>query len=201
MSLIVPRERFRGVWPAGENQVVAAMHIIKKYANRKLYHTNQKQYITLDGIARLVQEGESVQVLDNESGEEITPSILAQVALQARGRSMRPLPTHLLTGLIQAGGDTLSNLRRTLFASLGGPMVDSEIGRRLDKLAAEGSLGADEAKRLRKLMLRNEFSDSAGEALAAHAATVPSRNDIVRLQSQVDALAEVVDQLLRQREQ
>ena len=50
------------------------MQLIKKYANRKLYHTNQKQYITLEGIARLVQDGEPVQVLDNESGEEITPT-------------------------------------------------------------------------------------------------------------------------------
>ena len=48
------------------------MQTIKKYANRKLYHTNRKQYITLDGIAALIQAGEQVQVLDNETGEDIT---------------------------------------------------------------------------------------------------------------------------------
>ncbi|HMQ33518.1 MAG TPA: polyhydroxyalkanoate synthesis regulator DNA-binding domain-containing protein, partial [Chloroflexaceae bacterium] len=93
------------------------MHLIKKYANRKLYHTNQKQYITLEGIARLVQEGEPVQVLDNETGDDITSTILAQVVLTARGRSGPQLPTQLLTGLIQIGGDTLTNLRRTLASS------------------------------------------------------------------------------------
>ncbi|RMD76579.1 MAG: pesticidal protein Cry15Aa, partial [Chloroflexi bacterium] len=51
------------------------MHIIKKYANRKLYHTNEKRYITLDGIAQLVQKGETVQVLDNETGDDITANI------------------------------------------------------------------------------------------------------------------------------
>jgi polyhydroxyalkanoate synthesis repressor PhaR len=176
------------------------MQIIKKYANRKLYHTNQKQYITLDGIARLVQEGEAVQVLDNETGEDITPSILAQVVLQSRGRSASPLPTHLLTGLIQVGGDTLTNLRRTLFASLGGgDLIDAEIERRIDQLVAEGAIGGDEAQRWRKHLLRSEFNATADSELAAHAAEVPSRNDVVNLHSQVDALAEIVDQLLRQR--
>jgi polyhydroxyalkanoate synthesis repressor PhaR len=176
------------------------MHIIKKYANRKLYHTNQKQYITLDGIARLVQKGEPVQVLDNETGEDITPGILAQVVLQSRGRSAQPLPTHLLTGLIHLGGDTLTNLRRALFASLGGDLVDAEIGRRIDQLLAEGAISGDEARQWRKQLLRSEFNTAAESELAAHAAEVPSRNDVVNLHAQVDALAAIVDQLLRQRE-
>jgi polyhydroxyalkanoate synthesis repressor PhaR len=175
------------------------MHIIKKYANRKLYHTNQKQYITLDGIARLVQQGEPVQVLDNETGEDITPGILAQVVLQSRGRSAQPLPTHLLTGLLHLGGDTLGNLRRALFASLGDDLIDAEIGRRIDLLAAEGAISGDEARQWRKHLLRGEFNAAESE-LAVHAAEVPSRNDVVNLHAQVDALAAIVDQLLRQRE-
>jgi polyhydroxyalkanoate synthesis repressor PhaR len=176
------------------------MHIIKKYANRKLYHTNQKQYITLDGIAGLVQQGEAVQVLDNETGEDITPTILAQVVLQSRSRSVQPLPTHLLTGLIQIGGDTLTNLRRTLFASLGGDLIDVEIARRIDQLEAEGTISREEALHWRKHLLRSEFNAATESELAAHAVEVPSRNDVVNLHSQVDALAEIVDQLLRQRE-
>lgn len=58
------------------------MQTIKKYANRKLYHIDRKQYITLEGIAALVQAGEQVRVIDNETGEDITAQILAQVALQ-----------------------------------------------------------------------------------------------------------------------
>lgn len=175
------------------------MHIIKKYANRKLYHTNQKQYITLDGIAKLVQKGEPVQVLDNETGEDITSGILAQVVLHSRGRSTQPLPTQLLTGLIQIGGDTLSNLRRALFASLSGNLIDAEISRRIDQLVAEGTISDDEARQWRKHLLRSEFNATAERELAAHAAEVPSRNDVVNLHSQVDALAKIVDQLLQER--
>jgi polyhydroxyalkanoate synthesis repressor PhaR len=177
------------------------MHIIKKYANRKLYHTNRKQYITLDGIAKLVQRGEVVQVLDNETGEEITPSILAQVVLQARGRSGPQLPTHLLTGLIQVGGDTITSLRRTLFASLGGSdLIEAEIGRRIDHLVDAGELSPEEAGRWRSLLLRSEFADMGSPELAESAEEVPTRNDVVRLHSQVDALSAIVDQLLRKNE-
>jgi polyhydroxyalkanoate synthesis repressor PhaR len=177
------------------------MHLIKKYANRKLYHTNQKQYITLEGIARLVQNGEPVQILDNETGEDITSSILAQVVLTARGRSGPQLPTQLLTGLIQVGGDTLANLRRTLAASLGGQeVISAEIERRIDHLVAAGALSPEESARWRDLLVNRDFGPSPAQEFVASEAEVPSRNDVVKLHSQVDALSQIVDQLLKQQQ-
>ncbi|MEI6778238.1 MAG: polyhydroxyalkanoate synthesis regulator DNA-binding domain-containing protein [Chloroflexales bacterium] len=173
------------------------MHLIKKYANRKLYHTNQKQYITLDGIARLVQDGEAIKILDNETGDDITSSILAQVVLQVRGRSAPQLPTTLLTGMIQFGGDTLANLRRTLFDSLGGIyLIENEIGRRIDVLISGGKISAEEAVYWRRLLLSDEFAESAKTHMADQNIDMPSRNDVVRLNSQVDALASIVEQIL-----
>ncbi len=178
------------------------MQTIKKYANRKLYHVNRKQYITLEGIAQLVQDGEQVQVVDNETGEDITVTILAQVVLQTRGRhtNNRLLSAPVLTGLIQFGGDRLAGMRRALFASLGGEaMIDLEIRQRLDQLVAEGTLSAEEHTRLRGLLVRGTLSEKAGEDLAAQETDVPSRNDVARLHEQVDALMEAVEQLLHQR--
>ncbi len=172
------------------------MHLIKKYANRKLYHTNQKQYITLDGIARLVQTGAAVQVLDNETGEDITAGILAQVVLAARGRISPQLPTQLLTGLIQIGGDTITNLRRTLVTSIGGAeLIAAEIERRIDYLVATDVLSAEEGTRWLQLLTQSDFGP--GPAQPSATSEVPSRNDVVRLHAQVDALAETIEQLLR----
>lgn len=177
------------------------MHLIKKYANRKLYHTNQKQYITLEGIARLVQEGEAVQVLENETGEDITASILAQVVLQSRGRNGPQLPTQLLTGLIQIGGDTIANLRRSLATSLGGAeVIEAEINRRIDHLVVSGVLGAEESRRWRQLLIQTDFGPGA-ELLADNVGEVPSRNDVVMLHTQVDALAKIIEELLNDRDQ
>jgi polyhydroxyalkanoate synthesis repressor PhaR len=172
------------------------MQTIKKYANRKLYHTNRKQYITLEGIAELIQAGEQVQVLNNETGEDITTPVLSQVVVQARGRSR--LPMHVLTGLIQAGGDTLTGVRRTLLTTLGGSAaVDAEIKRRLDRLHDEGALSAAELERLRQLLLPAEADAGA----LADLAVLPSRSDLARLNAQVDALAAAVEQLLTERAQ
>jgi polyhydroxyalkanoate synthesis repressor PhaR len=167
---------------------------IKKYANRKLYHTNRKQYITLDGIAELIRAGEQIQVVDNESGEDITASILAQVVAQARGRGGL-LSTHVLTDLIQAGGETIAEVRRSIWDRLGGAaLVDAEISRRLERLRDEGALGVEEAERLRQLLLGAEPAP-APDGLQQ----VPSRADLARLNEQVDALTSTVEQLLAER--
>jgi polyhydroxyalkanoate synthesis repressor PhaR len=170
-----------------------AMQVVKKYANRKLYHTNRKQYITLEGIASLIQAGEHVQVLDNETGEDITSAILTQVVLQTRGGGDR-LPTQVLTGLIRAGGDTLAGMRRSIWSAIGGSSaIDDEIKRRLERLHAEGHIADDELKRLEHHLLDQAGPDgNAGQEL-------PSQSDIDRLHAQVDALAAAVDQLLSER--
>jgi len=167
---------------------------IKKYANRKLYHTNRKQYITLDGIAELIRAGEQIQVVDNESGKDITAPILAQVVAQTRGRGGL-LSTHVLTDLIQAGGDTIAEVRRSIWDRLGGAaLVDAEIGRRLERLRDEGLLGVEESERLGRLLLRAEPTP-APDLLQQ----VPSRTDLARLNQQVDALTTAVEQLLAER--
>jgi polyhydroxyalkanoate synthesis repressor PhaR len=166
------------------------MQIIKKYANRKLYHTNRKQYITLEGIAALIQAGDSVQVLDNETGEDITASILTQVVLQVRSGADR-LPTQVLTGLIRAGGDTIAGVRRSIWATIGGTsMIDLEIKHRLERLRADGQIDEAEQARIEGLLL--------GEA-AEQSADIPSPRDIARLHDQVDALSAAVEQLLAER--
>lgn len=166
------------------------MQVIKKYANRKLYHTNRKQYITLEGIAGLIQAGEPVQVLDNESGEDITASILTQVVLQARNGADR-LPTQVLTGLIRAGGDTIAGVRRSIWSTLGGTsVVDMEIKHRLERLRGEGKIDDAELERIQELLL-NEGAEQSAD--------LPSQRDIAQLHQQVDALSAAVEQLLAER--
>ena len=46
--------------------------VIKKYANRRLYDTSNSRYINLEDIAALVRNGKDVQVVDANTGEDIT---------------------------------------------------------------------------------------------------------------------------------
>ena len=61
--------------------MAAQKHLIKKYANRKLYDTQTSRYITLEGISRLVRDGHDIQVVDRDTGRDLTPLILSQIVV------------------------------------------------------------------------------------------------------------------------
>jgi len=80
--------------------------LIKRYANRKLYNTQTSRYITLKGIAALIDADEDVRVIDNETGEDITSIALSQILVDNE-RTSRTVPGSLLSDLIHRGGETL----------------------------------------------------------------------------------------------
>ncbi len=88
--------------------------LIKRYANRKLYNTQTSRYITLKGIAELLENDEEVTVIDNETGEDITSVTLSQILVDTE-RANRAVPGNLLSELVQRGGDALYGaLRRSM---------------------------------------------------------------------------------------
>ncbi len=80
--------------------------LIKRYANRKLYNTATSRYITLKGIAELLDAGEEVQVVDNETGEDITSVALSQILVDSERSNKQPSDT-LLSQILGRGGDVL----------------------------------------------------------------------------------------------
>lgn len=87
--------------------------LIKRYANRKLYNTETSRYITLKGIADLLEDNREVKVIDNETREDITSVTLSQILVDTE-RGGRAVPGNLLQELLQKGGDALYDaLRRS----------------------------------------------------------------------------------------
>ncbi len=83
------------------------MKTIKKYSNRRLYDTDDSEYITLERLAGLIREGHDVEVVDAESGEDLTQATLAQIVVESRGAA-RLLPVPLLTQMIRMEEDALA---------------------------------------------------------------------------------------------
>ena len=79
------------------------MRIIKRYANRKLYDTGAKRYVTLEEIGGIVRSGEDVQVFDNDSGEDVTSATLAQVLHESEKKSHTPGHTSFFTSPLRDG--------------------------------------------------------------------------------------------------
>src|SRR4051794_12277240 len=53
--------------------------VIKRYSNRKLYDTKDSRYVTLLQIAEMVRSSEEVQIIDNNTKEDLTEVTLAQI--------------------------------------------------------------------------------------------------------------------------
>lgn len=107
------------------------MRVIKRYNNRKLYDTETRTYITLDGVAKLVVSGEEVQVVDNDTDEDITTVIFSQLLLE-REREQRFLPSGMLSQLLRFGGETSRKLGTTLtrpFTLTFGQFLEQEVER------------------------------------------------------------------------
>jgi polyhydroxyalkanoate synthesis repressor PhaR len=76
---------------------------IKKYANRRLYDTEQSRYITLAELATIVREGRKVEVVDAKSSDDLTRQVLVQVILEEQER-LDMLPKDLLHQVIRVQG-------------------------------------------------------------------------------------------------
>ena len=90
--------------------------MIKRYPNRKLYDTEAKRYVTLEQITQMIEAGHEVQVIDNESGEDLTNLTLSQIIFEREKKGSGLLSRTLLTNLIRAGSDTLEQVRKVLLS-------------------------------------------------------------------------------------
>ncbi len=89
---------------------MAEPHLIKKYANRRLYDTVSSSHITLDGIRELIVSGTDVRIVDDTSGDDITRSILLQIIAERElgGRPM--LDASFLMSIIRLYGNPMQDL-------------------------------------------------------------------------------------------
>jgi len=143
-------------------------HLIKKYANRKLYDTETSRYITLEGISDLVREGHDIEVVDRESGRDLTSLILSQIVTSEEKRGGNG---HRATSLEAGGSALLDYVRRTL----NGPatLVSSEVERRVGNL--------------------EELID-AGIQRALQQLSIPTRRELEQLERKLDEISRQLDQ-------
>lgn len=81
--------------------------IIKKYANRRLYHTEISQYITLDDVADMVRQGEDLKVVDARTGEDLTRTVLTQIIVEQEAKGENLLPIKFLREIIRMYSNNL----------------------------------------------------------------------------------------------
>ena len=113
--------------------------LIKKHANRRLYDTQNKKYVSLDDILETIMAGTDVRVEDSKSGEDISRLILLQIIAECEQRGRPMLSPGMLTVLIRQYGHPMQDYV--------GPYLEQSLGYYLKQIAA----------------LRRRMSDMFGE--------------------------------------
>ena len=165
--------------------------LIKRYANRKLYNTQTSRYITLKGIAELIEADEEVRVIDNETGEDITSIALSQILVDSE-RNNRTVPRTLLSDLIQRGGDVLYGALRRGVGDASDGVGELQKGVRRIVKAREG-----DASRLGDWIAyaTPDFDEIVNNAVERvfRALDLPRRSDIEVLNKNLERVAEAVE--------
>jgi polyhydroxyalkanoate synthesis repressor PhaR len=91
--------------------------VIKKYANRRLYHTGTSTYVTLEDLAGMVKKGEEFVVQDAKTSEDITRAVLGQIIFEHEGRGQHLLPIAFLRQLIRFYGNSVQAILPTYLES------------------------------------------------------------------------------------
>lgn len=81
--------------------------VIKKYPNRRLYDTEISSYITIEDVRQLIVDGETLEVRDAKTGEDLTRQVLLQIITEHEQEGQPMLSTQLLSQLIRFYGDSL----------------------------------------------------------------------------------------------
>ena len=140
-------------------------HLIKKYANRKLYDTRTSRYITLDEIAELVRRGHEIKVVDRDNGADLTQVTLSQVVLFEEKRGP--------AGIVDAGGEMLHDRGQALLEYVRGALnVPADIRNQVERRREGLETMADDAieRALRRLR-------------------IPTRKDIDRINERLDRIS------------
>lgn len=160
------------------------IRIIKKYQNRKLYDTQDSCYVTLDGIAKMIREGEEIAVVDNNSKEDVTALILTQVLYEQEKTRQSVLPVSILKHIIRCGTNNLFEfMQRYILGAMDAHLqVQQDLRMHVRRLADKGELSSEEAATLlRQIDAAKERYQSVidrkiEEKLSANLAVGPNAN-------------------------
>ena len=80
--------------------------IINKYSSRRLYNTNSSEYVTLDDLCRLINEGKNFKIIDKDSGKNITNQYLLQIISDLENKKGNVFPQDVLKEIILSYNNT-----------------------------------------------------------------------------------------------
>jgi polyhydroxyalkanoate synthesis repressor PhaR len=163
-------------------------YLIKRYANRKLYDTRTKRYLTLDEVAVLVRAGEDVRVEDADSGADLTGHVLSKIIAEGSKKGGSSLvPQKMLVDLIQRPGDMVLDAVRSSY-SAGQRTVEqmgAEVGKLIESVAGTGERAKKQVENVGE-QLATLFEERLRAVITELG--LATRSELTVLERRIDAL-------------
>ena len=142
-----------------------AERTIKKYANRRLYDTKASRHVTLEEVRALIAAGESIKVVDDRTGEDITRTVLMQIIAEQEQSGGPIFTTALLEQLIRFYGDDMQAFLRTYLEESVATFVrqQSALQGEVMKIMAEAPMTAFAELARQNMALWEQLAGVAGE--------------------------------------
>ncbi|BBM86116.1 polyhydroxyalkanoate synthesis regulator DNA-binding domain-containing protein [Candidatus Uabimicrobium amorphum] len=180
------------------------MRLIKRYANRKLYDTIDKKYVTLENIEALIKQGESVSILDNDSNQDITTGVLSQIIAEQAKKENQFSPS-LFTQIIRKGKGNMYSYASKIVQSIGETtyFIEEEVRGKVKQLVSSGEITQEEGDALQQDLTNN--APSTIEKLEKHLEllystvlnklNIPEKSEVKRLRKTIDRLEAKVKEI------
>jgi polyhydroxyalkanoate synthesis repressor PhaR len=81
---------------------------IKRYPNRRYYARNTSKYVSLSDIGEMVRQGDTVEIRDSQSNQDMTQSVLTQIIMDRHPEKLSLFPPDLLHFILRSD-DLMSN--------------------------------------------------------------------------------------------
>lgn len=167
--------------------------IIKRYANRKLYDTEQSSYVTLDEIQKMVEEGRDIRIIDNKSKEDLTNATLAQIIFEQEKSHKRMLPLSALRLIIQSGEDFIDKIQNPV------NQFRDELKHRASKLEEGGRAVVDFVETTQRSLdeMQRKVDDRLKDAVDQMTHVPDMRRELVQLDKRLQELEQSVKRIER----
>lgn len=84
---------------------------IKRYPNRRFYAGHTKSYVSMADIEALIRNGANVEIVDSQTGEDLTRQLLVQIIAERHPEKMAMFPTAMLHAMLRANDAVASFLQ------------------------------------------------------------------------------------------
>lgn len=180
--------------------------VIKRYSNRKCYDTETSKYVNLEEIEQLIRDEIDIQIIDNETQEDVTAIYLSKIIMFQEKRAKDAFTPLFLRQEIQRRSEPLLDAVRKSFEK-GSDFIASEYDearRMLTRFAPSGENGenGENAPAIKELLnfmnlrerrLTARFEDRIQSLVKEYA--LPTRREMEELEAKIEKLTKAVEKL------